>query len=216
MLNSLSIAPSPPAAAYRASTGHCSPLRSRAAAVGGLGDLLFTRLPVPTLVLSLATSVLDSNLAADKLLDEGRALRLDHAGQVWYRSRGRWMSVLGLSSRMAAHTRRVTSIDLPDGSWGTLVVERLTVGEDEICSVVVVEGGQNDANVLRARFGLTPREAEIARLCSDGKAAGVIADELLIGLSTVRTHVLNLFRKTGTQKQCQLVAALMGRPVAGC
>ncbi|UTN77624.1 helix-turn-helix transcriptional regulator [Pseudomonas aeruginosa] len=47
--------------------------------------------------------------------------------------------------------------------------------------------------------GLTPREREIALLLRDGVSNKCLAQCLGLGLPTVKTHLLNLFRKTGAQ-----------------
>ena len=186
------------------------PSATRAAA--GVGDLVFARLPVPTLVLAMSTAVLDSNEAAERLLSQGSTLRVGYDGRVWYRANGRWLSLIGLASRMAVNTRLTTTVDLPGGRWGPMTIERLVGDGDDLLTLVVAEGGTGDADALRARFGLTPREVDVARLCRQGKAPAAIAEELRIALSTVRTHVLQLFSKTGTQRQSELVAALAGWP----
>lgn len=57
-------------------------------------------------------------------------------------------------------------------------------------------------------YGFTPREAGIAALIAAGRSLKQIADRERIGVNTVRTHVSNLFRKTSTRQQSELVAHL--------
>lgn len=55
---------------------------------------------------------------------------------------------------------------------------------------------------------LTPRERQIALLLRDGASNKELARELGIGLPTVKTHLLNLFRKQAVSNRTELVAAL--------
>jgi DNA-binding NarL/FixJ family response regulator len=44
---------------------------------------------------------------------------------------------------------------------------------------------------------LTPREAEVLEMLQDGASNAQIANELSIGMETVRTHARNIYRKLG-------------------
>jgi DNA-binding NarL/FixJ family response regulator len=52
---------------------------------------------------------------------------------------------------------------------------------------------------------LTPRELEVFRLLATGKTNGEIADELVIGESTVKTHVTRILMKLGVRDRVQAV-----------
>nr|BFD41861.1 LuxR C-terminal-related transcriptional regulator [Pseudomonas sp. FFPRI_1] len=56
--------------------------------------------------------------------------------------------------------------------------------------------------------GLTPREREIAWLLRDGADNKTIARRLDLGLPTVKTHLVNLFRKVGVVNRTELVGTL--------
>lgn len=56
--------------------------------------------------------------------------------------------------------------------------------------------------------GLTPREREIALLLQGGACNKTLARELGLGLPTVKTHLINLFRKVGVRNRTELVGAL--------
>jgi NarL family two-component system response regulator LiaR len=46
---------------------------------------------------------------------------------------------------------------------------------------------------------LTPREMEVLKLIGEGKTNQEIADELFIGIKTVKTHVSNVLSKLGVE-----------------
>ncbi|KAA8551064.1 MULTISPECIES: helix-turn-helix transcriptional regulator [Pseudomonas] len=59
-----------------------------------------------------------------------------------------------------------------------------------------------------ALAGLTPKEREIAWLLRQGASNKQLALELDVGLPTIKTHLIHLFRKTGVSSRTELVAAL--------
>jgi len=63
--------------------------------------------------------------------------------------------------------------------------------------------------LLRDLFALTPAEAAIAAALAEGKSVGDITRACRISLNTARTHLRNIFAKTGTRRQAELVALLM-------
>jgi DNA-binding NarL/FixJ family response regulator len=52
---------------------------------------------------------------------------------------------------------------------------------------------------------LTAREADVVRLIALGRSNTEIAEELVVSLSTVKTHVNHVFAKTGLRDRAQLV-----------
>lgn len=57
-------------------------------------------------------------------------------------------------------------------------------------------------------IGLTPKERQIALLLRQGTSNKQLARELEVGLPTVKTHLINLFRKTGVSSRTELVGTL--------
>jgi len=55
------------------------------------------------------------------------------------------------------------------------------------------------------RFGLSPREAEIAELVLGGKSNRDIAAQVYISPETVKKHIYNIFQKTGVKNRLQLM-----------
>lgn len=62
--------------------------------------------------------------------------------------------------------------------------------------------------VLRASFGLTVREAEIAGQLAAGHGIEAISTTLGVSVATVRQHLKAIFRKIGVRRQGDLVAKL--------
>jgi DNA-binding CsgD family transcriptional regulator len=59
-------------------------------------------------------------------------------------------------------------------------------------------------------FGLTPREADIAALLATGLEIREIASQLALSQTTVRSHLLHIFKKTDTHSQTKLVLLVKG------
>ena len=58
---------------------------------------------------------------------------------------------------------------------------------------------------LQQQFGgLTAREREVARLVAQGKSNRAIADELVVGVSTVEAHMTHIFTKLGFSSRARL------------
>ena len=62
--------------------------------------------------------------------------------------------------------------------------------------------------VLQDLFGFTPAESRLAVLLINGKSVIECADELGVRISTVREQLSNLFAKTRTSRQPELVSML--------
>lgn len=63
---------------------------------------------------------------------------------------------------------------------------------------------------LRSRFHLTPAEAQIALGIAGGETLAAIAKARGASVSTARTQLKCVFAKTGTHRQAELVALLVG------
>jgi DNA-binding CsgD family transcriptional regulator len=60
----------------------------------------------------------------------------------------------------------------------------------------------------RALFALSPKEAKLAASLASGRTLKQAADDSRIALSTARSYLETIFRKTGTRQQSHLVALL--------
>ena len=66
-----------------------------------------------------------------------------------------------------------------------------------------------NTTMFRALFGLTAAESRVAALIAQGKSFADLLDHLQISAATGRTHLKNIFAKTGTRTQAQLVRLLL-------
>ncbi|WP_127753279.1 LuxR C-terminal-related transcriptional regulator [Devosia sp. 1566] len=73
-----------------------------------------------------------------------------------------------------------------------------------------VTGNVPSNAVLRGLFDLSAAEAGVATDLSSGLPLNEVASQRRVSLSTVRTHLAQIFRKTGTNQQGQLIALLKG------
>jgi predicted ATPase/DNA-binding CsgD family transcriptional regulator len=65
---------------------------------------------------------------------------------------------------------------------------------------------------LQQQFGgLTAREREVARLVAQGKSNRAIAEELVVGVSTVEAHITHIFTKLGFSSRARLAAWAVDR-----
>ncbi len=81
------------------------------------------------------------------------------------------------------------------------------------CAAILVvtpvgEGSPPDLGLLSGLFDLTPVETRVAAALSAGKSIDAVAIDLRVGRETVRSHLRAIFRKTGTNRQPQLVSLL--------
>ena len=65
--------------------------------------------------------------------------------------------------------------------------------------------GPDEARPPQLPDGLTAREAEVLRLVAQGFSNGQIAERLFVSQATVKTHINNLFAKTGVRDRAQAV-----------
>ena len=62
-------------------------------------------------------------------------------------------------------------------------------------------------------YNLTPSETRVALMLIDGKRLDQIAEELEVAQTTVVFHLKNLFRKTDTNRQADLIRVLLSVPL---
>lgn len=63
-------------------------------------------------------------------------------------------------------------------------------------------------DALVAQYGLSARETDVLRLLARGRDVPYIAEELVISKNTVRTHMRNIFQKTGVHSRQEVIDLL--------
>ncbi len=62
------------------------------------------------------------------------------------------------------------------------------------------------ADVMGLLYRLTPAETRVFELIVEGKAPVEISEVLGVSVSTIKTHLVRVFDKTGCSRQADLVA----------
>lgn len=70
-------------------------------------------------------------------------------------------------------------------------------------------GAGMDARLLEQLFGLTPAEARLTAALAGGKSVKEFSEEAGVSLNTARTHLKNVFAKTGVTRQAALVREVL-------
>jgi len=179
-------------------------------------DALFDTLRAPVLVVDAGLNILHANRA-------GRALIvLDDT----LRSRGGTLSAV---DRMTHHAL-IAAINDATGDYRALGLKGVGIpllrndnkagalhvlplrpdraGSLRLAAIFVAEAGASpaaDDALISALFGLTPGEAAVFEQVAGGRDVRHAAAALGIAQSTVRTHLLRIYDKTGVRRQAELV-----------
>lgn len=93
-----------------------------------------------------------------------------------------------------------------------LLLGEETMGRRVHAAIVISAAARRamSAAELRDRYGLTEREAAIARLLGAGRSTKEIAEALAISSHTARHHTENIMRKLGVHRRAEVGARLRG------
>jgi DNA-binding CsgD family transcriptional regulator len=71
---------------------------------------------------------------------------------------------------------------------------------------------ETDEQIVQQLYRLTPAEARLTLLLTQGKSVAEASAELKVTTNTTRTHLKRIFQKTGARRQSDLVKLLINSP----
>ncbi len=177
-------------------------------------------LPFAALLVDKRGRVLELNDRADALLQDGQLLavrqgELAVAASLEHR---RWLAALEQATRVIDPQSTTVAITVRRRSaW--LIITPAGRATHEPCAFVHVLEEQYSAvpsgQALRAMFGLTPAETLVAVAIAQGYTPNEIAAQHALALSTVRSQLSAVLRKTRTTRQADLVRLFTRLTMAG-
>lgn len=176
----------------------------------------------PVILVGPDAHPLHMNAAARQLLDAQRGLRLDQGQLVADHPRDRRQLAQTIAQVAhqdpALHGARPTVLTMaaPDGDAPVVVVVRpagavfrRSAGAARGLALVAVRGahpGHDPAHCVFAhQYELTPAQAKVCALVFAGQSLAAIAQQLALSENTVRSHLKQIFLKTDTHGQMELV-----------
>lgn len=182
----------------------------------------FARLSAPAFIVDASAFVRHTNPAAESLV--GRSRKLVVRGGRLRSAEASAESHLQRAIRAAAaEPGRACAFALHlDGARPATVITAPLAADPKAArrgraplALVLVDAGEVDPQPIAWRmrqvYGLTPAEARVAALVALGQTVEEIALSMQLKRPTLRTHLRNIFGKTGTRRQAELVSlALRG------
>lgn len=199
---------------FQAASSHSQPSPpSRAQRLAALGHALMERLETPLLVADAQGAVLEANPAATRRIERREGLWLDAAGRLALRQAGRWVPLSHWQPALAAGHELKLPLDADAGAPVQITLRAMSQGDGipgsfgwVLATIERVTLTRVDA--MRRRFRFTRTQARLAEMLCEGMRPTHAAAMLGVKISTVRTHVGQMYEKTGTHSQAQLVALL--------
>ena len=181
-------------------------------------------LPSAVLLVDEALGIVHANTAAEALLSVGDAI-CSHAGQLLAVAQPRSQAALADALARIAHGGNDAlgqrGIGIPiarkQGAAAPLVAHVLPLQGGELraglsqrarAAIFVADAAASlntPAQALALLYDLTPAEARIFELVAAGGTPAAIAARLGLARSTVKSHLLRLFEKTGCHRQADLI-----------
>lgn len=186
-------------------------------AQAALGQTALDALSSAVMIVDAKRRVLFHNAAAERLLRERSGFTVSN--QALTGVLPEISEALGSAVRRAVENGVGGLVRVPTGDpWSALACRIVRTPQSGPLAglargrtaVVVIDGGPlaPDPAIVTSIFGFTPAESRVAQLVSGGATLRQISTALEIGLETVRTHLKQVFLKTGTRRQAELVALL--------
>jgi DNA-binding CsgD family transcriptional regulator/PAS domain-containing protein len=184
---------------------------------------------VGVLLVDDALTVIEANQAAQAILDCGDVVAV-RRGRMELRSAAAQKSlhaaVLRMVGEPVASDIRQASIGVPraDGDLSHIQLRRIErqtpfagMARKPVVAVLISAAATAPLpdEAMACFYALTPGETSIFRLVVAGKQPSEVSAALGLKVSTVKTHLVRIFAKTGVQRQADLVrlAASLAMPV---
>ncbi|TVR98238.1 MAG: LuxR family transcriptional regulator [Rhodospirillales bacterium] len=185
-------------------------------------------MPIGVILISLGGAVLATNRTARSVLSDREILVIGRSGLELLRE-GRRVLMRDLVAEALRTTPRnrsagTTAFSIARASGlrpvSMLISPVRSVGEsaswEEPAAVLFVgdpeHAGEVDEARLRQIYGLTGAEARVAALLATGYRLDEIAEMLDVAYETIRKHLKQIFCKTGTGRQAELVRMVISGP----
>lgn len=186
---------------------------------------MLDRLPTGVLLLDHSGTVRHANRRAAGMMGEGSPLRL-HEGRLVSETPGADGRLQKALSAALAFTRGKTSeepcsaiVSLPDGTYRMSVLPvplsraRPLFADLSLVLAVFVstpeEPAPLDPERLQVRYGLTRSEARLTSQLARGQDLKTAAASIGVAHETARGYLKNVFWKTGTKRQAELLGRLL-------
>ncbi len=194
-------------------TTHPLNLPARAQRLAALGHTLLERLETPLFVTDAQGQVLECNPAATRRIERREGLWLDAAGRIALRQAGRWVPLSYWQPTLARGHELTMPLEVDGPAPMQVTLRPMSAGDGIPGSfgwvmVTVERVPLTRTDAMRKRFRFTRTQARLAEMLCQGMRPTHAAEQLGVKISTVRTHVGEMYLKTGTHSQAQLVALL--------
>lgn len=192
---------------------------TRSQRLAALGQTLLQRLETPLFVTDADGAVLEANPAATRRIERREGLWLDAAGRLALRQGGRWVPLTKWQPDVAAGREVTLPLEADGGVPMQITLRAMNAGDlgadphhestGGCWLLATIERVQlTRVDAMRRRFRFTRTQAKLAEMLCEGMRPTHAAEALGVKISTVRTHVGQMYEKTGTHSQAQLVALL--------
>jgi DNA-binding CsgD family transcriptional regulator len=185
----------------------------RAQRLAALGHCLLERLETPLFVTDAHGTVLEANPAATRRIERLEGLWMDAGGRLALRQAGRWVPLSHWQPMLAQGQELSLPLEAEGGAPMQITLRAMSQGDGVpgsfgwvLATVERVSLSRVDA--MRRRFRFTRTQARLAEMLCEGMRPTHAAAMLGVKISTVRTHVGQMYEKTGTNSQAALVALL--------
>jgi DNA-binding CsgD family transcriptional regulator len=186
---------------------------ARAQRLAALGHCLLERLETPLFVTDANGAVLEANPAATRRIERREGLWLDAGGRLALRQAGRWVPLSHWQPMLAQGQELTLPLETEGGAPLQITLRAMSQGDGVPGSfgwvlATVERVSLSKVDAMRRRFRFTRTQARLAEMLGEGMRPTHAAEVLGVKISTVRTHVGEMYQKTGTHSQAQLVALL--------